>query len=69
MRKVLLALLMIQVMMNYSDAIIPITDIRSILESKESSLTELKEKVKTDEKVEVKHAEKVDCDNTGSNIP
>ncbi|HGJ5854448.1 hypothetical protein [Arsenophonus nasoniae] len=69
MRKVFLVLIMVQIMMNYSHAIIPITDIRSILEAKESLLTELKEKVKTEEKVEVKHEEKVDCPNTGSNSP
>ncbi|QBY46900.1 hypothetical protein QE197_25720 (plasmid) [Arsenophonus nasoniae] len=69
MRKVFLVLIMVQIILNVSHAAIPFTDIRAILEAKESLLTELKEKVKTEEKVEVKHEEKVDCPNTGSNIP
>lgn len=69
MKKVFLALIMVQVMTNYSDAIIPLIDIQAILEAKKALITELKEKVKTDEKVEVTDEKKTDCTNTGSNSP
>lgn len=68
MRKVFLGLIMVQIVLNFSHAAIPFTDIRAILAAKETPVSESKEKAKTEEKVEVKHAEKVDCDNTGSNI-